>query len=302
VPSKQTITDGVYVSLPELIALRAQAKRQRWFANTTSQTTRPGEQRSRDRGRGIEFDEIRPYLPGDDIRRIDWRTSARKGTPYTKLFTEEREQSVYLAIDQRASLFFGSAKRFKSVMAAQVAALIGWSAVSCGYRVSGVVIGQSITTSSARASQRALLQLLNAITDANQQLSAQSSDNFSLSQLFDECIARAHRGSTVVVISDFSDWNDYTAQLLQKLVQQRTVRLVRIIDALEDTLPRTAIVNISDGRARTTVALNSATQAKHQSRRRKLAEGLHHDCQRFGVNLSVLYTHDDLLKCMESCS
>jgi len=292
--SQRSSTQGVYVTLPELIALRAQAKRKPWLAVTSSRTTIPGEQRSPERGRGIEFGEVRPYLQGDDIRRIDWRTSARKGTPYTKLFTEERERSVYLAIDQRVSLFFGSGKYFKSVAAARAAALIGWSFVLCGHHLSGVVVGQSIMKTKAHASQRALLQLLNATTLANRQLSAHTTDTHTQFQLLDECIANAKRGTTVTVVSDFSDWNDSASHSLQLLSKKCTVRLVRIIDALEDTLPRRALVSISDGQTQRTVALNSSTQEKHLAYRQQLTEKLRSDCQRLNVSLTVLHTNDEL--------
>lgn len=292
--SQRPSAHGVYVTLAELVALRAQAKRKPWFAVATGRTTISGEQRSRERGRGIEFEEVRPYLQGDDVRRIDWRTSARKGTPYTKLFNEERDQSCYLAIDQRVSLFFGSGKQFKSVMAARVAALIGWSSVLCGHRLSGLVMGQSITKIKAQASQRALLQLLNATTNANHQLSAHTTDGYSLFQLLDECTANTKRGTTVTVVSDFADWNDLASHSLQRLSKKCTVRLVRIIDTLEDTLPHRALVSISDGQTQRRVALDSSTQAKHKANRQRLTEKLRSDCQRFNVSLTVLYTNDEL--------
>jgi len=292
--SQRIAADGVYVTLPELIALRALAKQRPWFADAVSQTNTPGEQRSRERGRGIEFEELRPYLPGDDIRRIDWRTSARKGTPYTKLFTIEREQSVFLAVDQRAPLFFGSGKYFKSVTAARVAALLGWSSVWYGHRFSGVVIGQSVWKAHARTSKRALLQLLHALTEANHQLSAKTSQSVDPLEMLSECITNTPRHTTVLIVSDFSDWHDKASLALQQLSHNRTVRLVRIVDELEDTLPRNALVGISDGQTPRQIGLTKTSQARHQKHRSTLEKKLKDDCQRFGVSLSVLYTHESL--------
>ena len=81
------------------------------------------------RGRGFDFEEIRRYLPGDDIRSIDWRVTARTGKPHLRVFTEERDRPVILVVDQRRSMFFGSRRALKSVVAAETAALAAWEDV-----------------------------------------------------------------------------------------------------------------------------------------------------------------------------
>ncbi|MFU1924704.1 DUF58 domain-containing protein, partial [Klebsiella pneumoniae] len=76
--------------------------------------------------RGVDFDQVRIYQPGDDVRTIDWRVTARTREPHTKLFHEERERPVFVLVEQSQRLFFGSGLCFKAVLAARAAAFIGW--------------------------------------------------------------------------------------------------------------------------------------------------------------------------------
>jgi uncharacterized protein (DUF58 family) len=129
--------DGlVYVSLKSLIALHRPAEslplkpgRIRALAG--------GDYRAPFKGRGMEFDEVRGYMQGDDVRTLDWRVTARTGRPHTKLFREERERPVLLCMDMRNAMFFATRGAFKAVRAVQAAALLGWSAVHQGERLGG---------------------------------------------------------------------------------------------------------------------------------------------------------------------
>lgn len=95
------------------------------------------------KGRGMEFDEVRPYALGDDVRTIDWRVTARSGKPHTKLFREERERSVLLWVDLRSAMFFATRGAFKSVRASQAAALLGWRTLDLGDRLGALVFDES---------------------------------------------------------------------------------------------------------------------------------------------------------------
>ena len=125
---------GAVVTAEGLIASRFAAR----FVDVTGQTRAlanlAGMRRSRQRGRGVEFDEVRAYAAGDDVRAIDWRVTARSGTPHTKLFHEDREQPILVAVDQRSPMKFGASRCFKSVMAAHVGALALWSGLQAGER------------------------------------------------------------------------------------------------------------------------------------------------------------------------
>ena len=128
---------GVYVSMDELVALQAADLSLDLRGRRKALTAVAGQHRSSFRGRGIDFDEVRIYQPGDDVRNIDWRVTARTGRVHTKLFREERERPVYLVVDQRESMFFGTQKAFKSVVAARIAALLAWASRDHGDRIGG---------------------------------------------------------------------------------------------------------------------------------------------------------------------
>ena len=125
--------------LAELLALRGSARGLSLHAHRPALARLMGGQRSAQRGRGLEFEEVRPYAPGDDARRIDWRVTARRGKPHTKLFREERERPVWLLLDLNPGLFFGSKRQLKSALLLRAAALLGWVAVEGGDRLGAVV-------------------------------------------------------------------------------------------------------------------------------------------------------------------
>ena len=135
------------------------------FVDVTGQTRAlanlAGIKRARQRGRGVEFDEVRAYAAGDDVRAIDWRVTARSGTAHTKLFHEDREQPILVAIDQRTPMKFGSTRCFKSVMAAHVGTLALWSALGAGERVGGIVLGDhTLSDTRPKRSQHSVLRVI----------------------------------------------------------------------------------------------------------------------------------------------
>ncbi len=136
------------VDAGELVALRASGERLRPARSQAVRSALAGAHRSRFHGRGMDYRESRHYQPGDDIRNMDWRITARSGHAHVKVFDEERERPVVVLVDFGASLFFASQGVFKSVQAARLAALIGWSAIGHGDR-----IGALLFTDAAQVSQ-----------------------------------------------------------------------------------------------------------------------------------------------------
>jgi uncharacterized protein (DUF58 family) len=114
---------GVYADLSELVRLKFRSRRFSFLPRPSAHSILAGRHASRLRGRGLNFEEIRRYLPGDDIRNMDWRVTARMRKPHVRVYTEERDRPVLLIIDQRQSMFFGSRQAMKSVVAAEGAAL-----------------------------------------------------------------------------------------------------------------------------------------------------------------------------------
>ena len=129
--------DGIHLTAAELISLRPRCHALRLPMRQAAASALAGAYRSRFRGRGVDFLESRNYQPGDDIRNMDWRVTARTGKPHTKVFQEERERPVLVVMDASPSLFFGTKTRLKSVAAGQLAAAVAWSAVRRGDRIGG---------------------------------------------------------------------------------------------------------------------------------------------------------------------
>jgi len=130
---------GAMLSLQQLLDQRHIAKALELYLQSRSRLGMSGSHISKSKGRGVDFEEHRAYQAGDDIRSIDWRVTARTGRPFTKIFREERERPVIIGVDQSHHMFFGSQVSFKSVVAAEVAAILCWLTVDNGDRVGGVV-------------------------------------------------------------------------------------------------------------------------------------------------------------------
>src|SRR5215468_6161847 len=132
----------VHVTLDELLRLRHRAKGFSFLPRQPVHSLLTGRHASRLRGRGLDFEELRHYFEGDDTRTIDWLATARRGAPQVRVYTEERDRSVLLLVDQRLSMFFGSRRAMKSVVAAEVAALAAFRVTSLGDRVGAIVFSE----------------------------------------------------------------------------------------------------------------------------------------------------------------
>ncbi len=132
----------VHVTLDELLRLRHRAKGFSFLPKQPVHSLLAGRHASRLRGRGLEFEELRHYYEGDDVRAIDWPATARLGSPHVRVFTEERDRPVLLLVDQRLGMFFGSRRAMKSVVAAEAAALAAWRVTSLGDRVGAIVFSE----------------------------------------------------------------------------------------------------------------------------------------------------------------
>lgn len=131
-----TSGDGLKPTLAELVALRAVAQRRPPARHGRFGTTGPAQ--SPLRGRGMEYAESREYAPGDDVRHIDWRLTARSGQTHTKLFQAERERLTLIVADTAPTLYFGTRVRFKSVQAARAGAVAAWASLRDGDRIAAL--------------------------------------------------------------------------------------------------------------------------------------------------------------------
>ncbi|MGF1726179.1 DUF58 domain-containing protein [Photobacterium nomapromontoriensis] len=236
-PALPMHSDGVNLCLAELLQYKNQSVR--WLPPAQSVWSQlNGQHQSQRKGRGMNFSEVRPYQPGDDIRAIDWRVTARTGKTHTKLFTEEREQPVMLLIDLSPSMMFGSQLMLKSVQAAHFSSLLSWLAVSEQDRIGAIIYtGQKLIECKPTARQQGPLKVINALIEAHQdyQLSAASPDTTSLP--FADALKHLHhlcpKGSEIVVLSDFYQLQQSDKRRLSQLRQHNRIQFVQLYDPLE---------------------------------------------------------------------
>src|SRR6201996_4897190 len=162
---------GVYVDLDDLLALEYRGSKVSFLPRQPVHSLLSGRFASRMRGRGLNFEEIRDYRAGDDVRSIDWKVTARLRKPHIRVFNEERDRRAVLLVDQRLSMFFGSRLSMKSVTAAQAAAIGAWRVLGVGDRGGAIVFNDSdLVEIKPRRSRATVLQILSAIVTQNQQL------------------------------------------------------------------------------------------------------------------------------------
>jgi len=246
------------------------------------------------RGRGMEFDEVRPYQAGDDVRTLDWRVMARTGKPHTKLFREERERAVLLWVDSRRSMFFATRGAFKSVVAARAAALLGWAAVAQGDRIGGLIFSeQQHEELRPQGSKHAVLHLIQRMVKQEQLAWQQAkvapqhnrevaSDAAVQSLLRLRRVARP--GSLVVLLSDFRDAEERSEQHLAQLARHNDVVMFFIYDELEATLPPAGLYRVGDGEQAVTLDTTaSATREAYQQQFIERRDALQALCRRHGI-------------------
>jgi uncharacterized protein (DUF58 family) len=240
---------GAYSELQELISLRFGARDLKLGRQRKAFSQLTGPHQTKFRGRGIEFEEVRAYHPGDDVRSIDWRVTARSGKPHTKLFREERERPVMLLVDQSLSMFFGSKNCFKSVTAAHTAALLAWASLQNNDRVGGLVYnGNEHGEVKPKRSARNVLQLLHRINDFNQRLNRQLSQAAGgIDQALEELRRITRPGSNIFIISDFQGLGEDGVKQLHLLSKHNDISAVRVYDPLEQDLPANGYYSITNG-------------------------------------------------------
>ncbi len=249
----QTPALGAYCSLAELIEQRHPASKLDLGQRKRALNLLSGPNKTNFRGRGIDFEEVRAYQPGDDIRTIDWRVTARTGTAYTKLFREERERQVLVCVDQRSSMFFGSRTCCKSVLAARLGALLSWAALQRGDRLGGLVFSeQEHHEIRPRRSRRSVLGLLNALTAMNNALPLPAgARNQGFADMLVELRRIARPGSSLFLVSDFRGaLDDGAREQLYQLARHLEITALHCFDPLEAALPEAGRYAVTDGESR----------------------------------------------------
>lgn len=258
----------IYTNIDALRRLKAHSHGFSFHPAQPANSVLAGKYVSKLRGRGLNFEELRHYRPGDDIRSMDWKVTRRTGKPHIKVYTEERERNVYLLIDQRSSMFFGSKGKMKSVVAAELAALIAWQCIASGDRVGAVIFNDQYShVVAAKRSSQHVTQLLHEVVKFNRQLSVDTIQTND--EMFNHVLHKmAHVGGTnslIIHIGDGSGWNARTNDLIKRLRQHHELIACDVFDPLERQLPKMSQMVVSDGQLQIQFASdNATTQQKYQ--------------------------------------
>lgn len=322
----QAAQPGITVDMASLMRFEHRQHKRIARPNKLSKHARRGDFRSLFKGKGMAFSEVRHYQPGDDVRTIDWRVTARRGgQPHTKIFEEERERPVYIVVDQRSHMFFGTQRCFKSVLACEIGALLAWQALAVGDRISHLVLEDThLNQHRPQAGKRGVLGCLQALVHANQKLwhnrqnpganqrqttSTTASTTTSttttgtavpatapdITQLLESVSRLAKPGSYVVLISDFLGLNeDATQYALRKLAEHTQTYGIFLYDLLEAHLPVADRLDFTNGtQAFTLDARSKNTRTQYQTQflqHLKSTQGLF---QNVGIPLLLRGTHQE---------
>ena len=246
-----TLKNPAIADIDTLLQLRYAARELTFFPRMLSRNQMAGVHQSSFRGRGMDFEEVRLYQPGDDIRTIDWRVTARTNTPHTKIFREERERPVMVIADLRPAMFLGS-QELKSVTAAKVAATLAWAGLYANDRVGGLIFGaQDQCDIRAKRSHHSVLNIIHSLRDYTEKLLDNTPGIYSLADILTEARRVVHPGTTLFVVSDFTDFsgrkNSDTERHLFQLSRHCDITLCHVYDALDSQLPPPGSYAVTDG-------------------------------------------------------
>lgn len=248
VPSE--VDPRVHVTLEHLRSLEGRARQLSFLPRQPARSVLNGRHASRLRGRGLNFEELRDYLPGDDIRAIDWKVTARTGSPHVRVMTEERDRPALIVVDQRMTMFFGSQLNMKATTAAEAAALAAFRILDQGDRVGGIVFGDELVAEiKPQRSRVAVNRFLTALADANALLSAEAPDvePVSLARVLRAVSRIAPRDHLIVVLSDFDRAGEEAYRLVSGLARRNDLVLGLVHDPMAHDLPQARGLVVSNG-------------------------------------------------------
>jgi uncharacterized protein (DUF58 family) len=274
-PERENI-DGIYVSTDHLVALEANARDLSFVQKARSHQQLAGRIQSAMRGRGLMFEELRDYLPGDDIRSIDWRVTARTNKPVVRVYSEEKERPALVIVDQRINMFFGSRRAMKSVTAAEAAMLCAWRILGSGDRVGGFVFNdEEIDEIKPHRSRNAVIAFADTIVRQNRSLKADASLAPAPRQL-DVVLGTvanvAHHDHLIVVISDFDGHTVTTRDLLLQLSGRNDVICILVYDPFLLELPKSATSSSVAARCRRNCCSGAPMSARRSTASRGTAD------------------------------
>lgn len=255
------------------------------------------------KGRGMEFVEARPYQPGDDIRHLDWRLTARLGKAHSKIFQEERERSVLLWVDLASSMFFATRGAYKAVMAAHASALVGWSSIHNGDRLGGLLFsGNSRVELRPQRGNNGALHFIRQLVNHP---AWQDTDALRGRTSKAENLIRLRRvtppGSLVFLFSDMRNLDQQGEIQLGRLARNNELVLCFLYDQLESELPPPGTYRITNGEK--VFVLETGNHERRERYADNFSSRRHHLqqlCSRLGIRFIPLATHTPILPTLQA--
>ena len=271
-------SNPIFVSLQDLLAKEHSAQGFSFLAKKQKvRSILGGKHASKLRGRGLDFEEVRNYVAGDDIRNIDWKVTARTQKTHSRVYSEEKEKPTLIVVDQSKSMFFGTQNKMKSVVAAELAALTAFRILKEGDRVGGVVFADNgIDIISPKRNRKNILRFFEHIVQRNHELIDSESVNHAeaSSVVFKKIRNIVTHDFLIVVISDFRRYSKDVIKNIAQMAQNNDVILAKVFDPMEREIPKTKLV-IGDTKKQLNV------DGKNRSIQQEFSKGFDTDFQNF---------------------
>ncbi|MHA2772127.1 DUF58 domain-containing protein [Vibrio harveyi] len=285
----------LFVDSETLLGLKNQAKRLSLSAQFRPSGIFSGQNRSKLRGQGLSFEELRGFRIGDNIKNIDWKASSRANNRVVKVFTQETDRPALVVCDQRENMFFGSRVYMKSVVAAHLAALMSWLLHQRGDRVGGVVLGEKgpVTEQPSRMAGK-VSQLVSSIADINQSLAATDSSHLNQSvqvkTMLLESLHLLGSSGTLVLVTDGLDLSEGDLVLLKRLSSKHNVIILLVNDELELDYQAAIDLVISDGQRQITLDDNPKDLVSYRDATTQQLHTIHKAIQQTGLSFGRFNT------------
>lgn len=250
------------------------------------------------RGRGVDFSEVRSYQPGDDIRAMDWRVTARSQKPHIKVFREERERPIMIVCDLRPNMFFGTQHAFKSVLAADISSLFAWSALNNGDRIGALFFdNQRETDLRPKPGRKQVLRMLHELSEFTQQQKPNSANEQNrLAQMCRHARRVTRPGSTVYFISDWQSFDQDCERQLHQISKHNDMVAINIFDAFEENILPLGSYPLTDGEQKMQLECYSHAQGvEHQIAFQQRQQDLKQRMLKLGIPLISLQAQNDII-------
>lgn len=292
------MTARTHPSLEDLVRLQFDARNFSLLPRQPVSSLLSGRHASRLRGRGLMFEELRDYRPGDDIRSMDWRATARLRKPHVRVYSEERERPVLLVVDLRSTMYFGSARTTKAGAASELAAIGAWRALDAGDRVGAVIFGdEEIVEIKPHRSRQNVLRICHELVQMSERLSSETGvgDPAVLNEALRRAVNVANHDYLVVLITDYDGDDQNTHRLATRLAAHNDVLAALVYDPLGAGLRFDQPLEMSDGRRQVSVPPDSKLSVQFEEAFRARCDQLRRRLRSVRIPILPICTHEPVI-------